>query len=471
MNEHEQLRAIPSVDSVLRMLGAEGSGQDPAREMLVRSVRRTLERVRRDVREGRYGGVGSAEGLRETVLALVRRDAERSTLNGLRRVVNATGVIVHTNLGRAPLADEALEAVTAVGRGYSNLEYDLGAGRRGRRGERVGDILCALTGAEDALVVNNNAAAVVLALNTLAAGREVVVGRGELIEIGGSFRLPEVFAKSGARLVEVGTTNRTRITDFERAIRSQTGALMIAHWSNYAIVGFVETVEIEDLVALGDRVGVPVIHDLGSGAIADTTSVGLPHEPTVGESVSAGAAVSTFSGDKLLGGPQAGVAVGRAETIERMRANPMARALRPGKLTLAALEATLELYLRDEAASRIPVLVAAAVSADTLGRRAEAMSKRLSELCGDRARVVPADLSARIGGGALPQSDIPSRGFEIEPRTKTASAVAAALLRADPPIVVRVSEERVVVDVRTVEPRDDEGVISSIVEVLLADAL
>jgi len=466
VNEQERLRAIPSVDSALEALKSAGMAEAVGHQMLVRSVRSTLEDARRLVRGGHYDGIATSGELREAVLDLVRDGVRRSGLLGLRRVVNATGVIVHTNLGRAPLAREALEAVVAAG-GYCNVEYDLAEGRRGRRGSRVVQMLCALTGAEDAIVVNNNAAAVMLALNTLAAGREVVVGRGELIEIGGSFRLPEVFAKSAARLVEVGTTNRTRIGDFEEAVRSQTAAVMMAHWSNYAIVGFVETVSIPDLVRLGERVGVPVIHDLGSGAMLDTAALGLAHEPTVAESVSAGASVSTFSGDKLLGGPQAGIAVGRAETIAAMRSNPLARALRPGKMTLAALEATLDLYLLDRAAARVPVLAAAATPLTALRERAAAMVGALAGRCGEGARVEAVDLSARIGGGALPQGEIASAGVEIEPSDVSAASVAEALLLREPPIVVRVHEDRIVLDLRTVDSTDDDLLASSLTEVFL----
>ncbi|MCK4410089.1 MAG: L-seryl-tRNA(Sec) selenium transferase, partial [Candidatus Eisenbacteria sp.] len=336
-------------------------------------------------------------------------------------------------------------------------------GTRGKRDYLVRDALCELTGAEDALVVNNNAAAVLLVLNTLAPGREVIVSRGELIEIGGSFRLPDVFERSGSRMVEVGTTNRTHLSDFRDAIRSSTGALLSAHWSNYSISGFVERVSLKELASLGRHFGIPVIHDLGSGILADPAKLGLAGEMTVRESVSAGANVSTFSGDKILGGPQAGIAVGTASAISRMRANPLMRALRPGKLTLAALAATLQSYLRGEAEIAVPVLAAILTPLDTLVRRAEKLAESLASLLGDRARVSAVELEGLVGGGAAPESVIPSRGIEIEPRGGvSAASVASEMLTASPAVVARTQEDRVIVDLRTVDESQDAAVVAAL---------
>ena len=388
----------------------------------------------------------------------------RSPARGLVPVINATGIVVHTNLGRAPLSEEAVASVADVARGYSNLEYDLIRGTRGKRDFLVRDALCELTGAEDALVVNNNAAAVLLVLNTLATGREVVVSRGELIEIGGSFRLPDVFERSGSRMVEVGTTNRTHLSDFRDAIRSSTGALMSVHWSNYSISGFVERVSLREMSSLGERFGIPVIHDLGSGILIDPARLGLRGEMTVADSVAAGATVSTFSGDKILGGPQAGIAVGTESAIARMRANPLMRALRPGKLTLAALSATLTSYLRGDAERAVPVLSMILEPLESLSARARRLAESLAPALGDRAVVSTRDLEGRVGGGAAPEIVVPSRGIEVEPRgSATASSVVAAMLTASPAVVARAQDDRIVIDLRTVRENQDTALAEALI--------
>jgi len=463
MTEKSNLSAIPSVDAVLAHLDLKGLGAMQPRPIAVRLVRDILERERGAMLAGDRRHGDSAESVRSGILAEVEAEIVRSPARGLVPVINATGIVVHTNLGRAPLSKEALASVAEIARGYSNLEYDLLRGTRGKRGYLVRDALCELTGAEDALVVNNNAAAVLLVLNTLALGREVIVSRGELIEIGGSFRLPDVFERSGARMVEVGTTNRTHLSDFRNAIRSSTGALLSAHWSNYSISGFVERVSLKELASLGQRFGIPVIHDLGSGILADAARLGLAGEMTVRESVSAGASVSTFSGDKILGGPQAGIAVGTASAISRMRANPLMRALRPGKLTLAALAATLRSYLKGEAEAAIPVLAAILTPLDTLVRRADELARSLASSLGDRARVSTVELEGLVGGGAAPERVLPSRGIEIEPRGGvSAASVASVLLTASPAVVVRTREDRIIIDLRTVEESQDLAVVAAL---------
>jgi L-seryl-tRNA(Ser) seleniumtransferase len=365
----------------------------------------------------------------------------------LRPVLNATGVIVHTNLGRAPLAEAAAEAAAQAARGYSNLEYDLDAGARGSRQAHPESILRELTGAEAAIVVNNCAGAVLLAAAALAAGRELVVSRGQLVEIGGSFRVPDVIAQSGARLVEVGTTNRTRLADYERAIGPETGAVMRAHQSNFRTVGFVEEVAIEELCGLG----VPAIDDLGSGALAERVPE-LAEEPGARRSVAAGAAVVCFSGDKLLGGPQAGVMVGRAEAIERCRSHPLARALRIDKLSLAALTATLRLYLDPQAAlSEIPVLRMLTAPESELQDRAELMRAALAE-AGLDARVIRA--SAKVGGGALPLLELEGPVCALDPAPLALDELAARLRSADPPVIARARDGWLLLDPRTL---DDEG--------------
>jgi L-seryl-tRNA(Ser) seleniumtransferase len=466
MNRQDILRAIPPVDLVLRHLESAGVLQDRPRPILVRAVRAVLERERLAILAGEREYDGAPDEIRAALLSIVERDAPVHAMRKLIPVINATGIVVHTNLGRAPLSEAAIAGLSEVARGYSNLEYDLGRGARGSRGDLVRDMLREISGAPDALVVNNNAAGVLLALDTLARGREVIVSRGELIEIGGSFRLPDVFERSGARMVAVGTTNRTRLSDYAGAFRSATAAILTAHWSNYAIVGFVERVGLADLVGLGAGYGVPVIHDLGSGLLVESSTLGIGGEMTLAESVSTGAAVSTVSGDKLLGGPQCGVVVGEAELISRMRRNPLARALRPGKLTLAALEATLSHYLAGEAHERVPVLRMLTASMSSLEERASAMSRSLAGRLGDRAEVEPVVLEGLVGGGAAPERRLESRGVSIGPTARSAGDVAARMLAASPPVVARTRESKVLIDLRTVFPEEDAAVVEAAEEAL-----
>jgi L-seryl-tRNA(Ser) seleniumtransferase len=419
-----RLRDLPSVDELAR-------GSDDA--LAVESARAVLARAREDIQAGADPG-DLDERLRQEL------SAARSAR--LRRALNATGVIVHTNLGRAPLAEAALERVHEVGRGYSNLEYDLSAGTRGSRQDHVAGILRRLTGAEAALVVNNNAAAVLLALAALAEGREVLVSRGELIEIGDGFRIPDVLARSGARLVEVGTTNRTRAADYEQAIGPETALLLRVHQSNFRLVGFTELPSVAELAKVAQRHELPLVDDLGSGALTPSNSPLLSEEPSVRESLDAGADLVCFSGDKLLGGPQAGIVVGNAELVERLRRHPLQRAVRADKLTLAALEGTLALYLEPERAVReVPVLRMALEEADDVRARAE----RLAELAGGEAE----ETVARIGGGALPLAELPSFACAVE------EELAAPLRAGEPPVVGVVRDGRLLLDCRTLS--DDEA--------------
>ncbi len=388
----EQLRGLPKVDEVLRRPEVIALGATSPRWAVVEVVRRAIERQRRAILAGEAGTHEldlSAPTLAAEVAVLARPS--------LGRVVNATGVVLHTNLGRAPLATRAIERIAEVARGDSNLEYEVGEGTRGSRHEHLRALLCALTGAESAIVVNNNAAAVLVALAALAAGREVIVSRGELIEIGGSFRIPDVMRASGARLCEVGTTNKTHARDVEEAIGQDTALILKVHRSNFAIIGFTEEVAVVDLAAIGAGAHVPVMVDLGSGALVDTRAFGLPAEPTVAAQISAGADVVTFSGDKLLGGPQAGIIVGREAALAKIRHHPLMRAVRPDKLTLAALEATLEL-IREDRAADIPALRMLASPLAEL----EARARRLAELCvGAGITVELASVQSAVGGGAL----------------------------------------------------------------------
>ncbi|HTO25738.1 MAG TPA: L-seryl-tRNA(Sec) selenium transferase [Gaiellaceae bacterium] len=435
-----ELRDLPSVDELTRGV------DDP---LAVAAARAVLDRAREEIRAG--GDPGD-------LATRLRDELDASRAPSLRRVLNATGVIVHTNLGRAPLAPEALARVVEVGRGYSNLEYDITDGARGSRQDHVAPILRRLTGAESALVVNNNAGAVLLALAALAEGREVVVSRGELIEIGDGFRIPEVLARSGARLVEVGTTNRTRAADYERAIGPDTALLLRVHQSNFRVVGFTEQPRLEEVAAVARRHGLPLVDDLGSGVLLPSnsllqgsesrTATGKNEgsnslllggwEPSAKEALAAGADLVCFSGDKLLGGPQAGIVAGRAELVERLRRHPLQRALRADKLTLAALEGTLLLYL--DAPERIPVLQMLREETPAVRARAE----RLAELAGGTVE----ETVARVGGGALPLAELPSFACAVE------EELAAALRQHEPPVVGVVRDGRCLLDCRTLA--DDE---------------
>jgi L-seryl-tRNA(Ser) seleniumtransferase len=422
------LRELPSVDELLGRQELEALVAEHGRPLVLAAARATLERAREDVKAGFPPG----DLTERTTLEL-----EARVRPSLRRVLNATGVVVHTNLGRAPLAQAALERVREAGAGYSNLEYDLEAGSRGSRQDHVATLLRELTGADAALVVNNNAAAVLLALATLAEGREVIVSRGELIEIGDGFRIPDVLARSGATLVEVGTTNRTRLADYERAVTERTAALLRVHQSNFRMVGFTEQARARDLARLADRHGLALVDDLGSGALVETGD-----EPTARASIEAGAHVVTFSGDKLLGGPQGGILAGRADLIERMRRHPLQRALRADKLTLAALEGTLALY---RAGSRdIPVLRMLDEPAEAVRARAE----RLARLTGGTVE----ETVARSGGGALPVTEIESFACALP------LELAEPLRRGEPAVIGIVRDDRLLLDCRTLtEAEVDEA--------------
>jgi L-seryl-tRNA(Ser) seleniumtransferase len=450
MNVAQQLRRLPSVDRVLGEPALEEAAAEYGHRLVVTAVRETLDRARDAVRAGEE--VPSQAELAERATAYLQAHLAPT----LRPVINATGVIIHTNLGRAPLSGAARAAMEAVVRGYSNLEYDLAAGRRGQRAVHAERLLCELTGAEAALVVNNNAGAVLLALTGLAHGQGVLISRGQLVEIGGGFRVPDVMAESGARLIEVGTTNRTHRRDYERALQQEPDAALIlrAHHSNFRIVGFTTEVELEELVALGAAYDVPVVDDLGSGALLDTADFGLAHEPMVQESVAAGVAVVCFSGDKLLGGPQAGILVGKAEFVNPLKRHPLARALRADKLCLAGLQATLMHYLKDEALERVPVWRMVATPVEAIERRAHSWQQRL-EPAGMRSEVV--DGRSTVGGGSLPGETLSTRLLALE--VEDADRFTARLRTGRPPVLARIEEDRVVLDPRTVLPEEEEELL------------
>ncbi len=457
----EMLRSLPAVDELLRQESISEAVETYPRTLVVRAVRNVLDRNRQAILNGKVAldsqGFEQANLVKE-ILAEIQHLASFT----LRRVINATGVIVHTNLGRSLLCQDALDRLQLIGSGYSNLEYDLTAGTRGSRYVHAEDILCEITGAESALVVNNNAGAVLLALNTLAQGKEVVVSRGQLVEIGGSFRIPDIMSRSGARLREVGCTNRTHLYDYEAAIGPETALLLDVHASNYQIVGFTAEVGLEELVELGRKHEVPVMQDLGSGCFVDVTPFGLQGEPLVQDTVRSGADVITFSGDKLLGGTQAGIILGRREVIAELRRNPLTRALRVDKLTLAALEATLRLY-RDEntAIQAIPTLRMIATDQKTLEDRAQGLVKALRASIPESIEVEIMDGSSMVGGGALPTQTLPTKLVAISSKEASAARLEAHFREYVPPIIGRVEQELFLLDTRTLQPGDEEVIVAA----------
>ncbi len=432
-------RTLPSVERLLQEPGIAALLEVAPRSLVVAAAREAVSAARR----GRAGPPADWS-------TDVAERAERLAARSLRPVLNATGVVLHTNLGRAPLARAALEAIAAVAAGYSTLEFDLQAGVRGQRADHGRRLLAELTGAEDALVVNNAASALVLALNTVAAGTEVLVSRGELVEIGGSFRLPDILARSGARLREVGTTNRTHLADYEAAIGPATGAILAVHRSNFDQVGFVHTPDRAALAALAERHALPFLHDIGSGLLADLSPWGLTSEPRVPDAVAEGAGLVIFSGDKLLGGPQSGCLVGAAPLVARCRANPLARALRADKLTLAALEATLDLY-RDPAVAlrEVPVLRMLALDAGTLERRATVLAGAIARAASGHPAPALVAGASMAGGGSFPGAVLPTTVVRVEPGARGAERLAMALRLGHPAVVGRILDGAVVLDPRT----------------------
>jgi len=463
----EMLKSIPSVERIMQEpeLRALVENGDMAREQILKAVRDVLENARQSILDGGEPSLSLAE-LACTSAAL----AVKSAKPRLVRVINASGIILHTNLGRAPLGESALAAMRRAA-GYCSLEYDLARGERGSRSACVEYLLKELTGADSALVVNNNAAAVLLALTALAKDREVVVSRGELVEIGGSFRVPEVMAQSGALLKEVGTTNKTHISDYERAIGPNTGLLLKVHASNYKIVGFTASVSLDELAALGRRCGAAVMQDLGSGCLTDLSAYGITDEPTVLDAVKSGADLVTFSGDKLLGGPQAGVIVGRAQAVSACAEHPLFRALRPDKVTLAALEAVLSEYLNSEKAFRcIPVLSMLAKSVEQLDREAKLLADEIVEGLGEAAEVSIVEGASEAGGGALPTHPLPSRIVSVRPTALSAAAIEQSLRNHEPPIIARIQRDAILLDPRTLAESDAEIIRSALAAAFSAAA-
>ena len=463
--QQELLRQLPGVDSLLAKAGEDPEGQQFPKSVLVKAVRETVDAHRRQILS-MTGDEASAQVSEAELIDKALTLATQLQEYNLKRVINATGIVIHTNLGRSCLAPEAIDHVVAAAGRYSNLEFDLAAGKRGSRYAIVEALICELTGAEAAMVVNNNAGAVLLCLDTLAHGHEVIISRGELVEIGGSFRIPDVMSKSGAQLKEVGTTNRTHPRDYEQAIGSETGLLLKVHTSNYAIQGFTSDVSLKDLVALGTKFNLPVMEDLGSGSLMALSNPGLASEPTVQDSIKAGADVITFSGDKLLGGPQAGFIVGKKPVIDLVKNNPLTRALRIDKLTLAAMEATLQLYRDEAAALKIPTLRMLTETAPEVEIRANALRHRLDALNQSRLSIELLDMPSKAGGGSLPLIELPSRGVGISIDNVSVNAIERTLRGGQPPIIGRIENDMFIMDPRTLQ--DDEiEIVASAIETLL----
>ncbi len=463
------LRKLPGVDHLLNLAGADAALADIPKTVLTASVRRVLARYRNAILADDPTVTG-ADMTDATLLSEIEKTASAAMNLNLVRTINATGVVVHTNLGRSLLAESAVEHIISIAGRYSNLEYNLAAGKRGSRYSIVEDLICEISGAESAMVVNNNAAAVLLSLDTIARNREVIASRGELVEIGGSFRIPDVMAKSGAILKEVGTTNRTHPADYQRAITPETGLLLKVHASNFGMVGFTASVSLAELVALGDRYGLPVMEDLGSGTFVDFSRYGLTKEPTVQESVAAGADIITFSGDKLLGGPQAGIIAGTKPIIDKIKQNPLTRALRIDKMTLAGLESTLRLYRDEKAAvSAIPTLRMLTCSMSEIASRADALKSMIDALGDSRVSSKLHDLPSRAGGGALPLLELPSRGVGITISGLTTAMLENRMRRQSPPIIGRIIDDVYLMDMRTVQTDELPEVLFAIQTLLKED--
>ena len=468
LNENQQklLRMLPGVDRLMETVKDDDVFASTPPSVLVRSVRSVIETLREAIlADG--GRIAEKQLSPEALAASVKKNVIQAISPNLQRVVNATGVVIHTNLGRSLLSQAAIENVSLISGRYSNLEYDLEAGKRGSRYSAIEDLLCEITGAEAGMVVNNNAGAVLLTLETIARGKKTVVSRGELVEIGGSFRIPDVMAKSGAILSEVGTTNRTHLRDYENAIDSDTGLLLKVHRSNYSIVGFTAEVPIEDLVKLGQANNIPVMEDLGSGMFIDFTKYGLQREPTVQDAVASGADVVTFSGDKLLGGPQAGIIVGKQPILDRIKQNPITRALRIDKMTLAALETTFRLYREEEKAiDTIPTLRMLTMPPGVIEAKAAHLMSVLSDIESERLHLEILQRSSKAGGGSLPLLELPSCCVSVHIDGVSANTIERAMRAYCPPIIGRIEEDRFLLDPRTLQD-DEPPIIADAISQLL----
>ncbi len=460
-NKQSVLRKIPSVDKVLEYEDVKILLQKYSRGVVLKAIQNVLGRIREKLLTDKETLMSNEKQSLSVTAEEIENEMKSLRKPHLEKVINATGVVLHTNLGRSLLPDESIENMKEIASSYSNLEYDLEKGRRGSRYSHIENLLCEITGAEAAFVVNNNAGAVLLALNTLADGKEAIVSRGELIEIGGSFRIPDIMKRSGAKMIEVGTTNKTHPEDYEEVINDKTGLLLKVHTSNYRIVGFTSEVDLHTLIEFGGKYHLPVVNDLGSGSLIDFSLYGLEQEPTVQEVVKTGVDVVTFSGDKLLGGTQAGIIVGKKTTIKKLIKNPLNRALRIDKLMLAALESTLRLYIDQETViKKIPTLKMITLPLDEIKRRANNLKSRLMKNIPDHVEIQVVDDSSQVGGGALPSQQLPTKVVAISSESISVKRLEKYLRDNRPSIIARISKDQLRIDIRTVS-MDEEKVIES----------
>ncbi len=461
------LRTLPSIDRLLSTPLLTELEQTQPHILIREAAQKTVEDLRRQILDDQ---AALPDLDLNTVTTLIAARVVQMARPSLRKVINVTGTLLHTNLGRAPLCSDALQAIKDIAQGYSNLEYDLDEGKRGKRFTHVEELICRLTGGEAATVVNNNAGAVMLALAALASGRSALVSRGELIEIGGSFRIPDIMAASGVDLVEVGTTNKTHLKDYSGAIDNKTALILKVHTSNYRILGFTEAVTGEELAELAHQKNIPVLEDLGSGLLMDLTPYGLPREPTVRETLKTGIDLVTFSGDKLLGGPQAGIIVGNRDVIDTVRKHPMARALRIDKMTLAALEATLRLYLDPQKAlEKVPTLRMLSLPVSELQQRCETLLPRLIETIGEAADWTIIESTATVGGGALPLAELPGRVIALVPKDITLNELTTRLRSCEPAVIGRIQDDQFLIDPRTLSADDEVFLLQALQQVFIQE--
>jgi len=455
VEKKEYLRQLSSVDEMLQLPAVQVLAETYPRSVVVEAIRTVINELRQTIlSDNDLPDMDKLKLEPNHLVPLVSELVEKAMSPQLRRVINATGVVIHTNLGRSILCASAAEAVAEVAKSYSNLEFDLSKGARGSRHDHIEDLICTITGAESGMVVNNNAGAVLLALSAVAEGKEVIVSRGELVEIGGSFRIPDVMRQGGAILKEVGTTNKTHLVDYEKAISAETGLLLKVHTSNFKIMGFTTEIGLEELTELAKKNSLLVMHDLGSGVLVDLSKYGITYEPTVQDSVKAGVDIITFSGDKLLGAPQGGIIIGKKDLITRMKKHPLARALRVDKMTLAGLEATLRLYLDPESVVKeVPSLSMIIASESELEKKAKKLAVKLKENKNSYRIEVEKDTSM-VGGGALPTEELPTRVVSVQAKKYSTTELEEKLRKSSPPIIVRVKEDKVLLDVRTILEED-----------------
>ncbi len=462
-NKHNMLKTLPGVDYLLELALKDEQFSDIPRSVIVDCTRNVLNHLRDDIIKDIETPIDN-----DAILLKIHTQSQKKINPRLVNVINATGVVLHTNLGRALLCDDALDNIQAIARSYSNLEFNTQTGKRGVRYEAVDDLICELTGAQSAIVVNNNAGAVLLALNTIAQNTQVVVSRGELVEIGGSFRVPDVMEKSGCILKEVGTTNRTHLKDYENAVCENTGLFLKVHASNYKIEGFTKSVTLKELVALGQQENIPVMEDLGSGTLIDFSKYGLAPEPTISDSVNSGADIVTFSGDKLLGGPQAGIIIGKKAAIDKIKQNPLTRALRIDKMTLAALESTLKLY-RDEkkAIQTIPTLRMLTIPFKDICKKADHLLKIIQAAIGTVANVNAKEMTSRPGGGSFPELKLPTRCITIEPKMLSVSQLERAMRLSEHRIIARIEDNKYILDPRTIQTGQEPFIALTLAKILV----